>query len=84
MALLVQTFCGDFFLSEFVSGYFKTKKGTFFSFFFLVSKLPVTDFDKKISPQNVWTKRAILLPYIATILSKTNDFANSVHLSMST
>ena len=26
MALLVQKFCGDFILSEFVSGYFKTKK----------------------------------------------------------
>ena len=26
MSLLVQKFCGDFFLSEFVSDYFKTKK----------------------------------------------------------
>ena len=28
MALLVQKFCGEFFLSEFVSCYFKTKKHT--------------------------------------------------------
>ena len=31
MAILVQKFCGGLFLSEFVSGYFKTKKKVPFS-----------------------------------------------------
>ena len=30
---------------------------------------------KKNSPQNFWTTRAIFLPNIATLLSRTNDFA---------
>ena len=29
MAFIVQKLCGDFFLSEFVSGYFNTKKNPF-------------------------------------------------------
>ena len=39
MALLVQQFCGGLFLSEFVSGYLKTKKRTFL-------RLPLLDSDR--------------------------------------
>ena len=43
--------------------------------FFLVLKLPKTDFDIKL-PKNVWTKIAIFLPNIATNLLKSTTLPN--------